>query len=171
MPESITLHRANPSDVKALSAIGYRAWEAGILPLLAERPGMRLAEERRIAQEVTASIERIIVADCEGRPAGWCSRARGRAYIPYLFVAPGFQGQGIGTLLLRRMEAMLELEGQTRVQLETPADNVRVVRFYERQGYHILALKDEGRPARDAFFSVRLEKRLHPYSGPVPDVD
>jgi ribosomal-protein-alanine N-acetyltransferase len=171
MTDPIILHRANPSDAKALAAIGFRAWETGILPLLVERPGMRLAEERRLAQEVASSIDRIIVADCDGGPAGWCSRSRGRAYIPFLFVAPGFQGQGIGTLLLRRMESMLELEGQSRVQLETPADNVRAVRFYERQGYHILAFKAEGRPARDAFNSVRLEKRLNPYDGPVPDLD
>ena len=40
--------------------------------------------------------------------------------------------------------------------LETPADNVRAVRFYERQGYHILALKPDGRDSGGAMTSVRL---------------
>ena len=69
------------------------------------------------------------------------------------------------------MESLLELEGESRVLLETPADNVRAVRFYQRQGYHILALKPDGRNAVGALTSVRLEKRLNPFRGPVPDVD
>jgi ribosomal protein S18 acetylase RimI-like enzyme len=79
------------------------------------------------------------------------------------------QNQGIGTQLLRRMESVLELEGSDRVVLDTLADNVRAVRFYEHQGYHILAMKPEGPPSRDIFMSVRLEKRLSPFRGPIPD--
>jgi 2-amino-4-hydroxy-6-hydroxymethyldihydropteridine diphosphokinase len=116
-------------------------------------------------------LERIIVAEIEGIAVGWCSRARGRAYVPFLFVTPEYQSQGIGSALLRRMESMLELEGETRVLLETPADNVRAVRFYERQGYHILALKPDGRDPSGPLMSVRLEKRLNPFRGPVPDVE
>jgi len=63
----------------------------------------------------------------------------------------------------------IELEGADRIVLDTLADNVRAVRFYEHKGYHILALKPDGPPGRDAFMSVRLEKRLSPYRGPVPD--
>ena len=63
----------------------------------------------------------------------------------------------------------IELTGAERVQLDTLADNVRAVRFYEHQGYNILALKPDGRPGQDSFSSVRLEKRLRPYRGPVPD--
>jgi 2-amino-4-hydroxy-6-hydroxymethyldihydropteridine diphosphokinase len=67
------------------------------------------------------------------------------------------------------MESMLELEGESRVLLETPADNVRAVHFYERQGYHILALKPDGRGQPGPLMSVRLEKRLCPFKGPVTD--
>ena len=69
------------------------------------------------------------------------------------------------------MESLLELEGEQRVLLETPADNVRAVRFYERQGYHILALKPDGRNLVGSMTSVRLEKRLAPFRGPISDVD
>ena len=88
-----------------------------------------------------------------------------------LHVLPEYQGHGIGSALLRRMESMLELENESRVLLETPADNVRAVRFYERQGYLILALKPDGRHLVGPMTSVRLEKRLIPFRGPVPDVD
>ena len=65
------------------------------------------------------------------------------------------------------METILELQGASKVHLETPADNVRAVRFYERQGYHILALKGEPRSGHDPFASVHLEKQLRPFAGEI----
>lgn len=171
MITDIAIRRAMPEEADRLGDIAYEAWERGILPLLTEAPGMRHSEKRRLAIAVHEMLDRIIVAELEGITVGWCSRARNRAYIPFLFVTPEYQGNGIGSALLRRMESLLELEGEQRVLLETPADNVRAVRFYERQGYHILALKPDGRNLGGSMTSVRLEKRLTPFRGPVPDVD
>ena len=86
-----------------------------------------------------------------------------------IHVDPGRQNQGIGTLLLRRMESIIELEGADRVQLDTLSDNVRAVNFYQHQGYRILVLKREGGTGSDPQTSVRLEKRLSPYRGPLND--
>jgi ribosomal-protein-alanine N-acetyltransferase len=171
MTADIIIRKAMPEEADRLGDIAYEAWERGILPLLTEEPGMRTSERRRLSIAVHEMLERILVAEVESVAAGWCSRARGRAYIPFLFVTPEYQSHGIGSALLRRMESMLELEGEGRVLLETPADNVRAVRFYERQGYHILALKPEGRDVPGPLMSVRLEKRLRPFRGPVPDID
>ena len=62
---------------------------------------------------------------------------------------------------------------EPRISIITVAtdDLDRAVRFYERQGYHILALKPDGRDSSGPLMSVRLEKRLNPFRGPVPDVD
>ena len=171
MITDIAIRRAMPEEADRLGDIAYEAWERGILPLLTEVPGMRHTEKRRLTIAVHETLERIIVAEHDGIAAGWCSRARNRSYIPFLFVTPEYQGNGIGSALLRRMESLLELEGEQRVLLETPADNVRAVRFYERQGYHILALKPDGRNLVGSMTSVRLEKRLAPFRGPISDVD
>ncbi|WEK06266.1 MAG: GNAT family N-acetyltransferase [Candidatus Devosia phytovorans] len=167
----ISIRKAEKSDAPRLAEIAYRAWEKGILPLLTERTGMRDAEKRRLSQAVGETLSRIIVAEVDGIAVGWCSRSSRRAYIPYLFVMPELQGHGIGSRLLRRMESMLELEGAERVQLETPADNVRAVRFYEKQGYRILALRPDGRAAHEPFMSVHLEKHLMPFEGDIEDED
>jgi ribosomal protein S18 acetylase RimI-like enzyme len=169
MNQAMTIRKAEPDDAGHLAAIGYEAWETSILPLLAEQPGMRQSEQARLASAVSETIGRIIVAQVNGLVVGWCSRAGGRAYIPYLFVAPEFQNNGIGKLLLARMETMIELEGASRVHLETPADNVRAVRFYEHRGYRILAMRPDGRPDQRPFLSVRLEKLLHPFVGKLTD--
>jgi ribosomal-protein-alanine N-acetyltransferase len=163
----ITIRKAEAHESSRLADIGYDAWETSILPLLTEQPGMRQSEQNRLRHAVHETLDRIIVAEIDGLVVGWCSRARGRAYIPFLFVVPEFQSHGVGSTLLRRMESMIELEGAERVHLETPADNVRAVRFYERQGYRILALKPDGRPAHESFMSVRLEKPLHPFKGRI----
>lgn len=167
----VNIRKARSEDIERLSEIAYDAWETGILPLMAEQAGMRQSERMRLAQAVRQSIDLIIVIERDADVVGWCSRARGRPYIPFLFVDPIFQSQGYGALLLRRMETMLELEGDERVHLETPADNVRAVRFYERQGYRIMAMKPDGRFGAHPLLSVRLEKRLRPYRGTIQDIE
>lgn len=171
MTGAVRLRQAVGTDRPKLADIAYRAWENGILPLVEERPGMRISEQRRLAHAVAETLDRIVVAELEGELVGWCSRARHRPYIPFLFVSPKQQSQGIGSALLRRVESMLELEGAGAVHLETPADNVRAVRFYQRQGYRILAMRPESRTGGDAFTSVRLEKRLQPFKGRVTEED
>ena len=39
------------------------------------------------------------------------------------------------------------------------------------QGYQILALKSEGPPGHEAQMSIRLEKRLDPWRGPIDDIE
>jgi GNAT superfamily N-acetyltransferase len=172
MSHLLSIRSAYADEAMELAAIGYLAWEKSILPLQLERPGLRQVEQRRLTNHVQQSVSTIIVADLQGEVIGWCSRSAGRAYIPYLFVAPHRQGFGVGGALLSRMESLLELEGRERVMLETPADHVRAVRFYEQQGYHILAVKAEGsRPGPGPLTSIRLEKRLQPFRGPIHDAD
>jgi ribosomal-protein-alanine N-acetyltransferase len=159
------IRKAVGSEAERLADIAFVAWERDLMPFLPGELTNRHAERRRLQGAVHELLDRTIVADVDGEAVGWCARARGRAYIPYLFVAPESQNQGIGTLLLRRTESLLELEGAERVQLDTLSDNVRAVSFYQHQGYHILASKREGTPGRDPETSVRLEKQLSPYRG------
>ncbi len=171
MSDQLTIRHAEAKESLELAALAYLAWEKGILPLFRERSGMRESEKRRLSTYVHDNIARIIVAELDDEIVGWCSRSRDRAYIPYLFVLPGVQGRGIGTTLLRRMESLLELEAHERVSLETPADHVSAVKFYERQGYRILAVKTDGRSPHEPLMSVRLEKKLNPFRGPIRDID
>lgn len=165
----IIVRKALASEAERLAELALLAWERDLRPFLSGEAASRQNEKHRLNSAVHELLDRTIVAEIDGTPVGWCARARSRAYIPYLFVTPSLQNQGIGKLLLRRMESMLELEGNDRVQLDTLSDNVRAVNFYQHQGYRILVLKREGGQSSDAQLSVRLEKRLSPYSGPLTD--
>jgi len=164
------IRKAIPAEIETLADIAFVAWERDLLPFLNEAMASRTAEKARLEAAVREGLDRVIVAEVNGVCVGWCQRMRGRAYIPFLFVTPLLQNRGVGTTLLRRMESMLELEGFDRIQLDTLADNVRAVNFYQHQGYQILALKTEGQPGRDTQTSVRLEKRLDPWRGPIDDI-
>lgn len=167
----IIIRKAVASEAERLGDIALLAWERDLKPFLSGEAASRQNEKRRLGIAVHELLDRTIVAEIDGSPVGWCARARSRAYIPYLFVTPSLQNQGIGTLLLRRMESMIELEGADRVQLDTLSDNVRAVNFYQHQGYRILVLKREGSAGADPQTSVRLEKRLSPYRGPLTDTE
>lgn len=171
MSDLLNIRQAEVAETAELAALAYQSWEAGILPLFKERVGMRENERRRLNSYVSECLSRIIVAELDDEILGWCSRARGRAYVPFLFVETTAQGHGVGSALMKRMESILELEGYDRVQLETPADHVRAVRFYERQGYRILAMKADSRHEYEPLMSVRLEKRLTPFKGLIDDID
>jgi len=170
MSLSTTIRKAVPGEIETLADIAFVAWERDLLPFLNGPAASRNAERERLEAAVRDGLDRVIVAEVNEVSVGWCQRMRGRAYIPFLFVTPLLQNQGVGTALLRRMESMLELEGHDRIHLDTLADNVRAVNFYQHQGYQILALKTEGQPGRDTQTSVRLEKRLDPWRGPIDDI-
>ena len=164
------IRKAVSSEIETLADIAFVAWERDLLPFLNGPAASRNAEKTRLEAAVRDGLDRVIVAEVNEVSVGWCQRMHGRAYIPFLFVTPLLQNQGVGTALLRRMESMLELEGHDRIQLDTLADNVRAVNFYQHQGYQILALKTEGSPGRETQMSVRLEKRLDPWHGPIDDI-
>ena len=165
----ITVRKAVASEAESLVDMAMLAWERDLRPFLSGEAASRQNEKHRLGTAIHELFDRTIVAEIDGVPVGWCARARNRPYIPYLFVTPSLQNQGIGKLLLRRMESLLELEGNDRVQLDTLSDNVRAVNFYQHQGYRILVLKREGPQGNDPHLSIRLEKRLSPWRGPLAD--
>lgn len=171
MSYQVNIRHADTSEAMDLAALGFVAWEQGILPLYREPDTSKDALMNRLSTYCQEHVGEIIVADMRGEVLGWCSRVRGKSYIPYLFVMPHLQGQGIGTLLLRRMESIFELEGHEVAQLETPADHVQAVKFYENQGYHILAMKMDGRGMHNPYLSVRLEKPLQPLMDMPPEAE
>ncbi|HQZ13411.1 MAG TPA: GNAT family N-acetyltransferase [Devosia sp.] len=171
MANDLTIRKARADEVETLADIGFVAWERDLMPFLSGPAANPQNERRRLSAAVHELLDRTIVAEIDGVAVGWCARQRGKAYIPYLFVTPLLQNHGIGSALLRRMESMLELQGADRVQLDTLADNVRAVSFYQHQGYQILVLKSEGEPGQSGSVSIRLEKRLQPFRGAIADTE
>lgn len=58
-----------------------------------------------------------------------------RGWINYLAVAPEYQGQGLGRLILDHAEERLRELGCAKINLLVRATNDKVIAFYERLGY------------------------------------
>lgn len=61
--------------------------------------------------------------------------APGEMIVESLAVAPGFRGQGIGSLLLEEAVAQAKKQGFVRVRLYVALGNERALNFYQRQGF------------------------------------
>src|SRR5690606_31901447 len=123
MSINLLIRKAIPPEIETLADIAFVAWERDLLPFLHGSAASREMERNRLSAAVRDGLDRVIVAQVNEVSVGWCQRARGRAYIPFLFVTPLLQNRGVGSALLRRMESLLELEGADRIQLDTLADN------------------------------------------------
>lgn len=139
---NIIIRRALRDEGRALGAIGFAAWSESEF---AVNDSGRVDRQRLLADFEKFGIERpetILVAEADGRCAGWGAREDGNHHISDLWVAPELQGRGIGTVLLRALEAEIAALGSAKVELETLAANTRAIRFYERHGF-VVAWRSE----------------------------
>jgi ribosomal protein S18 acetylase RimI-like enzyme len=158
-----SIRTASPADAEPL---GRLAAALVTLPLL-ERygvtaPGLHADLLRLLPEQPAAAPdERLLVAEQPGPrggtdPAGrqLCGLARfalrgqlGRGgYLRLIALAPGTQGQGLGSLLLAEVERQVALSSP-ELFLLTSDFNTAAQRFYERHGYaRVGQLADYVRP-------------------------
>jgi ribosomal protein S18 acetylase RimI-like enzyme len=60
-----------------------------------------------------------------------------RGWVYSVAVRPEHRRRGIGTALLRRLEALLTERGCLKVNLQVRASNAGVIAFYEQLGYSV----------------------------------
>lgn len=103
----------------------------------------------------------IIVAEVDGMLAGWGAREHGDHVISDLWVAPGFQGRGVGGVLLAALEAEIYALGLPLAELETLASNSKAIQFYERHGFLVVWRGEKfSSPLGYAIDKVRMNKSL-----------
>jgi ribosomal protein S18 acetylase RimI-like enzyme len=133
MTPSLSLRRATSADAPAIDAL-TRAAYAKWVPVLGRKPQPMTADydvavrEHRIdlLEEPTglaALIEMAIEAD--------------HLLIVNLAVAPGWQGQGLGSRLLAHAEAVAQAEGKPLLRLYTNRLMTPNIGLYRSRGYRI----------------------------------
>ena len=58
-----------------------------------------------------------------------------RGWINYLAVAPGYQRNGYGRLIMEAVEQRIRSKGCPKINLQVRATNKAVIQFYRSQGY------------------------------------
>lgn len=95
-----------------------------------------------------------VVAEAGGRIAGFCIGAREDAlgYLITMDVLEPFRRIGVGTALLRELEARLAATHVQEVFLETATDNQPAIAFWTRHGYRKQGVRKGYYPGgRDAY--------------------
>ncbi|WP_417690726.1 GNAT family N-acetyltransferase [Roseibium sp.] len=127
---TLKIRPAHSADQHRLTAILHRSKASWGYP-------EEKMENFRCAFRLTAKdIERgvFLVAERDGQPVGFAGGfARGETFcLYYLFIAPEATTQGIGRLLLTRIEDQARIQGVKRLKLES--DHFAAP-FYVRQGF------------------------------------
>jgi GNAT superfamily N-acetyltransferase len=96
------------------------------------------------------SLERMLAsshagwcAEVEGRVVGFSMVDRERSTVFALFVRPGFEGRGAGTVLLEAAVAYLSAAGHERVTLTTGPET-RAFGFYRARGWQQTGFDEQG---------------------------
>jgi ribosomal protein S18 acetylase RimI-like enzyme len=148
----IKFQKALPKDAYAVTAIHDAAWRAtyqGIIP--------HLHLERMIARRGPRwwqnQIERganVTLLVFDGTPQGYATWGQARGTWPWpageifeLYVAPVFQGVGLGSRLFTRVKRALEEEGLNRLVVWALKDNEAACAFYGGLGGAIAAAAPE----------------------------
>lgn len=166
MLEDLTLRKASIAEADRLGRLGFASWDSSMRQILgpgtdelldAERDGLLLSFQLFCINAGPS----ITVAERNGKPIGWAACEPMSAYISDLWVAPEFQRQGVGHLLLGRIEQDIFRAGYDVSVLETHAENGGAIRFYLREGYEIVwrGLKFS-RMLGQRTEKVRMEKHL-----------
>ena len=92
-----------------------------------------------IQRKLAIQRELFLVAVIDGRIVGTAMTGYDghRAWVYYVAVHPEQRRRGIGTALMRRVEAELEKRGCPKLNLQVRSSNSSIVRFYEHLGYKV----------------------------------
>jgi [ribosomal protein S18]-alanine N-acetyltransferase len=156
MPVEPTVAIARPSDASAIAVMSRDLIEHEI-------------EWRWRQERVTKAIDdpetnvAVVRRDSELLGFGIMEYSGDEAHLVLFAVAKSNQRQGVGSALLRWLEAAARASGAQRIRVEARRENVAARCFYNGHGYHEQVL--ESRMYSKAVDGVRLEKWLRAPKG------
>ncbi|MGX1934189.1 N-acetyltransferase family protein [Microbacterium resistens] len=147
------------SDAPGIAAVHVRSWQTAYRGLMPQEvlDGLSIPQReegwRRIlsaatdgatapASEPAEPHARTIVADDDGRIAGWASYGDPREEAPSgtgelwgIYADPDHWSRGVGHALITAVEEAFRADGRRRAYLWVLAGNDRAASFYERHGW------------------------------------
>ena len=132
---------AEPSDVDALIELSLRTTRTSYASFLGEDAVDAFIAGGLVEEFVRETIDRTLVVTIDGKVAG-CAVGTGN-YVDQLMIDERLHRQGLGTLLLERLEEHL-FEEHDELELESFRDNDRANAFYRKHGWRLTgAHRDE----------------------------
>ncbi|MEP7281194.1 MAG: N-acetyltransferase [Rubrivivax sp.] len=151
MTPALEVRLASPADARAIALMSHELIEHG-LPWTWRR--------ERVALAIAVAHTNVAVVGRPGAPAafGIMEIWDDDAHLVLFAVRPALQRRGIGSALLRWLEASAQVAGSRRIRVEARRDNDAARCFYNEHGYHERLL--QRRMYSGAADGIRLEKWL-----------
>ena len=125
------LRRATIADLNSVVRLHHHVRETS-LPYL---PMLHTIAESRVFFGSVFNDCTVLVAEHRGSIIGYCAYRAG--WVDHLYVHPEHQGQGIGSMLLKRT-----MQADDALRLWTFQKNDRARTFYERHGFRLIRTTD-----------------------------
>ncbi len=168
MSVKVGLRAARPADAAAIARVHVETWRAAYAGIVPDAYLVAMTESKQALQwnntiRSAAAPEAVLVAESSDLPGGRivgfgsCGRARkrpGTGEVFTLYVAPDWQGRGIGRRLLHGLLAKLKAGGLNEALVWVLSDNPARF-FYEAMGARRVAERQE------RFAGVRLEEAAY----------
>lgn len=164
------LRNMTASDAGAVARIGYEAWKSNRVHESWCEPSVETRVENCFLTFAGCPDAEVVVAVAAGEIIGWGARdsrehpgdrSRGWDYISDLWIAPHWQGKGVGSALLDELLARMRIENLGVACIETDASNDAALSLYKRAGFVEVWQGTDFSPSLGLDQSkVRLEKSL-----------
>ncbi len=146
MAGGITIRAWRIGDLEDIRRITWDTWMATYAPFVPEAD-LRTYYDKAYTRDALATLMvspdfRGLIANDEGQPVGYAKVLHApkeqRCYLSSLYVLPGQQGKGIGSLLLHDAEQHALAFGRQEIWLGVMVQNVRTLQWYERIGFRFV---------------------------------
>lgn len=151
---AIHLRNAIPEETESLARIGLEAWLKGIAPLVPSKVRQEVLADNPFIPFLETLGPAVIVGTINGEPAGIGACEHAEDTISDIWVAPAFEGLGVGTALVRSLETEILNRGHPVAYIQVAALNSRAFNLYRHLGY-----REEWRQMSfDPILKVEMEK-------------
>lgn len=132
----VQIRSARQDEAYILADVGYRAWESAAIGW---------GEDDETRENVASAFRQftrqhwlsIDVAEQAAQIVGWSAREKLDNNITDLWVEPAFHRQGIGTKMLRAIEAEMVRIGHTELITQVHSENENAVSFFMKNGFRV----------------------------------
>lgn len=133
----LSIRPAKSAEAQELARIGLAAWEKAIRLWGEDAERLRENAKEAYFDFCTRCWPDILVAEWDGDLAGWGACEKDDDFITDLWVLPEFQGHGMGTALLEKIEEGIRDRGFATARLDTHARNAGAIKLFKRFGYRV----------------------------------
>lgn len=158
------------SDAGAVARIGFEAWKSNRIHQSWFAPAVETRVEDGFLTFASRPDAEVVVAVAAGEIIGWGARdsrehpgdrSRGWDYISDIWIAPRWQGKGVGSVLIGELLARMRFENLGVVSIETDASNETALSLYKKLGFSEIWQGTDFSPSLGLdHIKVRLEKPL-----------